>query len=318
MRVYLTTILAAALLSFSIRARAELVDGIMAIVYDSVITTQQIDLVSRQDELMLREKYRFQPEIYQKEMEGLQNSIYTNLVERQLVLSYFKTITNKVNETIIDQIVMDEIHENQHYRDRVQLTKELQRKGLTFEDFRQQIRDDLIIRELIHENVPEPIISPQKIEKYYQAHNAAYKLDDQVKMRMIVLNKGAAPDEVRKRGEEILLQLKGGASFAEMASVNSEGSQRREGGETGWEDTSDVSPVLVQGAEQMKPGECSGVIETTDAFFILLLEDRHATHIKPLSEVRNEVENTLKSMESERLRKKWIERLRAKTYIGYL
>ena len=63
------------------------------------------------------------------------------------------------------------------------------------------------------------IISPRKIETYYQEHRDNYKLADQVKMRMIVLSKGEAPDGVRKRGEEILSQLKGGASFAEMATV---------------------------------------------------------------------------------------------------
>ena len=57
---------------------------------------------------------------------------------------------------------------------------------MTFEDFRRRIRNGLIISELIHENVPEPIISPRKIETYYQEHHDNYKLADQVKMRMIV------------------------------------------------------------------------------------------------------------------------------------
>lgn len=187
---------------------------------------------------------------------------------------------------------------------------------MTFEDFRRRIKNDLIISELIHENVPEPIISPRKIETYYQEHRDNYKLADQVKMRMIVLNKGEAPDGVRKRGEEILSQLKGGASFAEMATVNSEGSQRKDGGETGWENTADVNQALVPDINKLKPGQYSGVVETPEAFFLLLLEDRHPEHIKSLSEVREDVERTLKNQERDRLRRQWLDRLRAKTYIG--
>ncbi len=302
------------MLGLGMRVRADLVDGIEAVVHDSVITTQQIDIVSQQDADILHQTYRYQPEILIKRMTELRSSIYTNLIERQLVLSYFKTLTNKVNESILDQIVLDEIHAQ--HTDRVQLTKDLQQQGLTFEDYRQKVREGLIIRELIHENVPEPIISPQKVENYYQVHRDNYKLADQVKMRMIVLKKGDAADEVRKRGEEILSQLKAGASFAEMASVNSEGSQRKEGGETGWEDLSEVNQILVKDIDKLKPGEYSGVVETPEAYFLLLLEDRHPAHVKALSEVRDEVEKTLKSQEMERLRRKWIDRLKAKTYIG--
>ena len=58
------------------------------------------------------------------------------------------------------------------------------------------------------------------------------------------------------------------------------------------------------------------MVETPEAFFLLLLEDRHPEHIKSLSEVREDVERTLKNQERDRLRRQWLDRLRAKTYIG--
>ncbi|HZQ46616.1 MAG TPA: peptidyl-prolyl cis-trans isomerase [Verrucomicrobiae bacterium] len=314
MKLCWMTLAVAAMLGFGMPVRAELVDAIEAVVHDSIITLQQIEIISGPNAEVLSQQYRYQPEMLHQKMTELRSSIFTNMIERELVLSYFKTMTNKVNESILNQIVMDEIHAQ--HTDRVQLTKDLQQQGLTFEDYRQKVRDGLIYRELMHENVPEPIISPQKIENYYQAHHDNYKLADQVKLRMIVLKKTDPAEEARKRGEEILSQLKGGASFQEMAMVNSEGSQRKEGGETGWEDAKDVDQALMKEIDKLKLGEYSGVIETREAFFLLLLEDRHPAHIKPLGEVRDEVERTLKNQEMERLRKKWIDRLRAKTYIG--
>lgn len=314
MKFIWTMVLVAVLPGAALRARADLVDRVLAVVHDSPVTSQQIEFLSQFDEENLRQT-GISPNDYQRKMTQAREAIFTNQIEKQLILTYFKTLTNKINETLLDQFVTDEIHAE--HSDRVQLAKDLERQGLTFEDFRQRVKERLVITELIHENVPEPIISPQKVENYYKEHSDHYKVADQVKMRMIVLNKGDAPEETQKRGEEILSQIKGGASFAEMATVNSEGSQRRDGGETGWEDTSEVHPALVQELNKLKPGEHSGVIDTKDAYFLLLLEDRHPEHVKPLSEVRDDVEKTLKNQESERLRRRWIERLRAKTYIGY-
>jgi parvulin-like peptidyl-prolyl isomerase len=314
MKFIWTMVLLAVLPGAALRARADLVDRVMAVVHDSPVTSQQIEFLSQLDEQTLRQTATASDD-YQRKMLQVREAAFTNLVERQLILMYFKTLTNKINETLLDQFVTDEIHAE--HSDRVQLAKDLERQGLTFEDFRQRVKEGLVIRELIHENVPEPIISPQKVEAYYKEHSEHYKVADQVKMRMIVLNKGESPEETLKRGEEILSQIKGGASFAQMATVNSEGSQRRDGGETGWEDTSEVNPALVKELDKLKPGQYSGVIDTKDTYFLLLLEDRHPEHIKPLSEVRDDVEKTLKNQQSERLRRRWIERLRTKTYIGY-
>jgi hypothetical protein len=59
----------------------------------------------------------------------------------------------------------------------------------------------------------------------------------------------------------------------------------------------------------------SEVIEAPEGFYLLLLEDRHPAHLKPLSEVRLQIEHTLSNEETERLQKQWIDRLRKKTFV---
>ena len=72
---------------------------------------------------------------------------------------------------------------------------------------------------------------------------------------------------------------------------------------------------LADVAFQLKPGQRSGVIETPNAFYIMLVEDRHAAHVKDLSDVRDEIEKILLEKEHERLQKQWIEKLRKKTFV---
>ena len=205
-------------------------------------------------------------------------------------------------------------------------TKSLQEEGSNYERFRQEMRDRFIQSQMRIKNVSgELIISPHKIESYYLAHTNDYKMDDEVKLRMIVLNKPVAgdPAQVRKLAEEIIRKIKEGAAFAEMAGVYSEGRQGREGGDWGWVQKLDRDGALVLRKElaevafSLKPGELSGVIETPEAFYLMLVEDKRPAHVKAISEVRGEIEKNMLTQERERIQKLWIDRLKQKTFVRY-
>jgi parvulin-like peptidyl-prolyl isomerase len=59
------------------------------------------------------------------------------------------------------------------------------------------------------------------------------------------------------------------------------------------------------------------VIETPNTCYLLLVEQKRPAHVKPLNEVRNEIEQNLRAQEQTRLQKQWIDRLKAKTFILY-
>jgi parvulin-like peptidyl-prolyl isomerase len=169
-----------------------------------------------------------------------------------------------------------------------------------------------------YQNISKAIlISPHKVETYYSEHKDDFKEDDQVKLRMIVLTNAPDTDttQTRKLADEILAKLNQGASFADMATIYSQGSQARNGGEWDWVEKSVLRKELADVAFTLKPGEKSGVIETPGAFYIMQVEDRKAAHVKPLSEVRDEVERLLLAKERTRLQQLWIDKLRKKTFI---
>src|SRR5205823_1088054 len=150
------------------------------------------------------------------------------LMARQLILHEFKTAAYNMPESVIDDQVKERIHGR--FGDRVTLTKTLQAQGMTYEKFRQEIRDRFIEEILRQKNISsEIIISPHKVETYYLAHRDEFKMEDEIKLRMIVLNKTAETDpaQVTKLAEEILTKLKEGAAFAEMATVYSQDSYRK-------------------------------------------------------------------------------------------
>ena len=119
-------------------------------------------------------------------------------------------------------------------------------------------------RQLRNKNVSrEIVISPYKVETYYLAHQDDFKVEDEIKLRMIVLNKTSDDDtNTPALAREILSQIKEGASFQQMASVYSQGSQRKQGGDWGWVERSVLRKELADVAFALKPGQVSDVIDT--------------------------------------------------------
>jgi len=324
MKTFRAILVAGAVCGFGGALHAELANAIWAIVHDSVITKQEVENTTAPVAEELNRQYRNQPEIFNQKLGEALNDSLERLLERQLILHEFETAGYSVPETVIEEYMEERIRAG--FPDRVTFTKTLQAEGSNLEKFRLRMREQFIVEQMRIKNISgEIIISPHKIESYYLAHTNEYKLDDEVKLRMIVLNKPPGGDAapVRKLAEEIIRKIKEGAAFAEMAAVNSEGRQGREGGDWGWVQKFDRDGALVLRKEladvafALKPGELSGVIETPEVIYLMLVEDKRPAHVKALSEVRGEIEKNMVTQERERIQKNWIDRLKQKTFIRY-
>ena len=316
MRVQKAVLVAAALM-FTAGSQAELASGIKAIVHDSVITYQEVELFAAPAVETARRQYRNDRDAFMGKVNELLANSLDQLVERQLILHDFKASGYNMPASIIEESVKDRIKDR--YGDEKTLIQTLKAQGLTREKFKQQMRDQIIVEALRAHNISsEIIISPSKVEKYYQEHAADYQVEDQVKLRMIVLNRsGEADTNAVKLAEEIVTKLKEGASFAEMASVYSQGSQRGDGGDWGWGTRSSLRKELADAAFSLKEGEISPVIETANACFIMKVEEIKPSHTRPISEVHEEIERNLLAQEKARLSDLYIAKLKKKTFIRY-
>ena len=304
----------AGVLLAGLQANAQPANGIKAIVSDTIITYQQVEQSAAQAIDLLRRQYAGEPDVFNRKALETFNNALDQLVERQLILHDFKTAGYRLPESAIDEEIQQRIRDR--FGDRKRLIKTLQAEGMTYEQFRGQEREQFIIRVLTFKNVSsELIVSPQKIQAYYDLHRQDFGVKDQVKVRTIVLNKNAAPDEAKKRSEEILAKIKEGATFREMASVYSEGASKNH--EPEWVDLSVLKKEIGDAAAKLNPGETGGVIEAPEAFYLVQLEEKKPAHIKPLGEVRDEIEKNLLTGEQTRLRKQWVERLKVKTFVRY-
>lgn len=300
-------------------AHAQLVNGIKAIVHDSIITYDQVNLASGRGLALLNRQYRNEPAVFRQKADQLIADNLEQLVQRKLILRDFEQAGYNLPDSIVDEAVNDRVRE-QFGGDRVRFVKTLQADGLNYEKYREQVRDEIVVEILRSRNVSQAVImSPHKIEQYYRANGDKFMVEDQVKLRMIVLPKGseAGADQARALAGEVLTKLKEGAAFEEMALVYSQGSQRAQGGDWGWVEKSVLKKELADVAFSLKPGELSGVIDQPEAAYLMRVEEARPAHVRPLNEIREEIERTLILEERARTQKRYVEKLRGKTFVRY-
>lgn len=306
-----------ACVAFAVAARAaDTVNGIAALVGNSLITFEQVQRLTARPVELFRAQYGNQPEVLRQRILDIQREAVERLVERRLILQEFDDLKINIPESIIADQVQQDIKER--YGDRTTLTKSLQEQGITFETFRRDIRDQFIEAVMRNRNVPRDIlISPGRIEKFYRENEDKFRIADQVKLRMIVIEKSRTPVDALRLGREIIAKLDDGADFGEMATVYSDGSQAKEGGAWGWVERKVLREDLADLAFKLEPGKRSDLIDKAEAVYLMQVDEVRIAHVRPITEVREEIEKNLITTERTRLQKQWLDRLRKKSFIRF-
>lgn len=295
---------------------ADMVNGIAALVGNSVITFEQVQRLVAKPLDAYRVQYAGQPEAFRQRVVEVQREGVQALVERRLIINEFEELKVNLPETYIEDHIQQKIKER--YGDRATLAKSLQEQGVTFESYRRDIREQFIEYVMRSRNVPRDIlISPGRIEKYYRDNEDKFRMADQIRLRMIVLEKTRNPVDAGRLAREIIAKLDEGVPFGDMATVYSDGSQAREGGLWGWVERKVLREDLADIAFKLAPGRRSDPIEKAEAVYIMLVEEARNAHVRPITEVREEIERTLVTTERNRLQRQWLDRLVKKAYIRY-
>jgi peptidyl-prolyl cis-trans isomerase SurA len=354
----------------------EILDGVAAIANDRVITYSEVRDYVQPIVQQLRRNYsgsNLVVKVQEAQMDAL-----NNLIERALIIQEFKDKGYSIPETVIDEQLNDVIA-NDFGGDRTTFIKTLQAQNLTVAQYRDQLRDRVIVQAMRNSKTQkEVVVSPYKIEKYYRDHQDDFKVDEQIKVRMIFIKKAppeAAPvaasvpptltttqvsqaastasvaqvvstsevveaataaqvsessigaaepatppppppvDPRHKLGDEIVAKLEEGASFESMAHLYSDAKEAKSGGDWGWIGHDVLRKELNEVAFTLKAGQHSQLIDTAEGYYILQVDDVKPAHVRPLAEVRDEIEKILLQQQRTKMQENWVKDLRAKAYI---
>lgn len=144
-----------------------------------------------------------------------------------------------------------------------------------------------------------PKVSDSDIQAYYNAHQADYKVPEEVKTRHILITvpKGAdakTDAAAKAKAEDLLKQIKGGANFAEIAKKNSDDPGSKDsGGELPLIPTSSLDPSYARAAMALNPGQTSDVVRSQFGYHIIQTEQKQPAATKSLAEVKDEISGKL-------------------------
>ena len=206
-----------------------------------------------------------------------------------------------------------------------QLKEALTQQGLTWEQYRTQVRTDIERAALINKEIRNKVtVSPEEIERYYKAHLDEFPTPERVRARLISRSvpAGASPEQkaaVREEAERIRKQAAAGKSFEELAKAQSQGPGAADGGDIGVIARGQMQPEFEQAAFALKPGEVSQVIETVSGYHILKVEKREGEAHQPLAEVSDAIREQLYREHMEGRYERWLKQdLRARYHVEIL
>ncbi len=144
-----------------------------------------------------------------------------------------------------------------------------------------------------------PKVSDAEIQAYYNAHQADYKLPEQVKTRHILLTVPKEADAkadaaAKAKAEDLLKQIKGGANFADLAKKNSDDPGSKDsGGDLPMIPTSNLDPAYARAAMALNPGQTSDVVRSQFGYHIIQTEAKNTASTRSLAEVKDEISGKL-------------------------
>jgi peptidyl-prolyl cis-trans isomerase SurA len=294
-----------------VRAEEQILNGIAAVVNSEVITYSEVQDLIGPREKSLEDQYKGQ-ELVDK-VKDLRMSAVQALIDNQLIVQEFEKNKFSVPDYVVDEQLKSRIKE-QFGGDRAACIRTLEAQGMTMDRFRKMIRDGIIVQAMREKNVKEDtIISPEKIQEYYEKNHDAFSTAETVHLRMIVIKKNGQTG--KQMAEELRLKALGGADFDKLAQMYSEDSSQENGGDWGWIDKRTLNDSLTKAAFSLKPGEVSRVIELAGSYYLLYVEAKKPEVTKSLAEVHDDIENKLLEERRQQAQQKWIAGLRQKAYI---
>lgn len=188
----------------------------------------------------------------------------------------------------------------------------LEREGVTEEKVRAAVEKELLIQAAIAKMVSDPSrVSEAELKGYYEKNASKFKQPETVKMRII-----STKDEQKAR--DILVKLKDGDDFGDLAYNMSEDDYRVKGGDLGYIHRGRMLPEIEDAAFKLKAGELSEPIKADNRWYIIKVEDKKPEHQMSFEEVKGRLKKELETERAAELKKKWIDEMRSKAKIEIL
>lgn len=298
-------------------SQARVIDAIAAIVNDEIVTLQDL---YHESAVIIRDTEK-KGTLDNEARIKLRRTILDRLVEKKLVDQKVKELGIKVGDDEIRQAIED-VKKQNNMPDQQALVAALAQQGISFDQYRSQLQEQLEKLRLVSQEVRAKIqVGEREMRDFYDANPSRFSEEETFKARHIFfrIDEKAPADELKKTMSNVLMVLaeaKSEKDFAELAKKYSEDpAAKKDGGNLGQFKKGDMLPELENVITAMKPGEISELVKTPAGLHIIKLEERSKGKLKTFESVKAEIEDILYRKKSEERFAVWAKELRSKASI---
>ncbi len=304
------------LLSGPLSLSEAVVDRIVAVVNREIITLSEVERMIGhfKEEIEGGNRLERRGRINELSRMALEKLIEEKLIDQEAKRSGIKVAAKEIDGAI------DEIKQR-NAATQEDLEKALARDGLTLEAFKKEIEKKIIRTKLVQWAVKvEPNVGEKELRDLYLKNADRYRTEESYRPGHILLKvpKKATAEEVREiraKCQKVLVKIKAGEDFGEMAILYSEDISSKDRGDLGVFRKGELLPAFEKEALRLKVGEVSEVFRTDFGFHIIKLLDRKGGDPLPFEEVKEKVRQDYLEREFEKGLKQFLTTLREKSII---
>lgn len=321
------------------------VEEIVARVNNQIITKSEY---SRSKDQLRDEAKQQDPTNADKLYEAKEKDVLRDLIDQQLLLDKGKDLGITGDTELIKQL--DQMRKEMKLPDLEALQKEAEKQGVSWEDFKQQQKNQIITRKVIGEEVGGHLsITNEEAEKFYEDHKQEMSGPEYIRLAEILVapkpttpavapapdpnappadaaakqateaEKQASDDAALKAAEakanDLLKQLHDGANFEDIAKKYSDGPSAQDGGALGMFKRGQLAKQLEDTTFAMKAGDITNVIQTKQGYVILKVVDHQQAGVPPFKDALPKIQDALYMEKLQPALRAYLTKLREAAYI---
>jgi peptidyl-prolyl cis-trans isomerase SurA len=299
------------------------VEDILARVNDQIITRSDYDRALKEMDNEARQRGATMQQI----SEG-HKDLLRNLIDQQLWLSKGKELGITGETDLVKRL--DEIRKQYYLETMEDLEKAARDQGVSFEDFKANIRNQIITQQVMRDEVGRKVsLTPGEAQRYFEAHKQEYVQPESIRLSEILVSTGAsAPDSsgvetedpqkvatAKAKADDLEAKLKAGASFDQLARTSSDGSTAAEGGDMGTFQRGKLNKVFEDQTFGLKAGSITEPIRTKQGYVIFKVTEHIAGGIPPYKDVQAQVEDAFFASRMEPAIRDYLTTMREQAFI---
>ncbi len=334
----------ACLASLSSLGWCQVVEEIITRVNNQIITTSEFQ---RSKEQLKEEVKQQEPANADKIYSDREKDILRDLIDQQLLLEKGKDLGITGDTDLIKRL--DQMRKDMKLDTMEALEKAATAQGISYEDFKQNMRNQIITQKVIGEEVGSHLaMTKEEEQKFYDEHKNEMEQPEAIKLSEILVApqklsdpaagssgdpkpaddatkaaaEAAALAAAEAKANDLLKQIRAGANFEDIAKKNSDGPSAADGGALGVFKRGQLAKELEDKTFAMKAGNVTDVIRTKQGFVILRVTDHQKAGIPDMKDVEPRIQDALYYEKLQPALRTYLTKLREEAYIdikvGYI